>query len=169
MRSPFASGRFAILADSDVRGTKRANRHSNQDCERNVPCEVAHSGISPGGVVAAMDLEDTQNVVGNNSLTAALECDLAAHVHPEVRGTQCAVAGEDFPRASRRLRLIWNEDVDPHVRAAQALIEKLVHRVGLVAAGTVLPWAIRQQRWSPMNVPLMWSAAGDGPVHRLIG
>ena len=159
-RSPIASGRFAILADSDVREeqsvpTVTPVTPTRWDRERNVPGEDAHSGISLGGVVAtAMDLEDTESAVSNNSLTAALECDLAAHVVSEAHGTQCAVVGEDLPRSSRRSRLIWNEDADPQVRVAQALIENLVHRVGPVAPGTALPW----------NVPLMWSAASDGPV-----
>ena len=120
---PVASGRFAILTDSDVREEQSVPNVGNPsiaptqwDCEDNVQAEGAHTGICHGGVVAtAMDLEDTESVVSNNSLTAALECDLAAHTHPEAHGTQCAVAGEDFPRASRRLRLTWNEDADPFV------------------------------------------------------
>ena len=56
--------------------------------ERNVPGEDAHSGISLGGVVAtAMDLEDIESAVSNNSLTAALECDLVAHAVSETRCT----------------------------------------------------------------------------------
>ena len=77
--------------------------------------------------------------MSNNSLTAALECDQAAHAPSEAHGTQCVVVGEDLPRASRRLTFIWNEDADPHVRVAQALIENLVHRVGFVAPGIALP------------------------------
>ena len=89
--------------------------------ERNKACQTLATRPSHPPCGIAMDLEDTESVVSNNSLTGVLECDLA-HIPPEAHGTQCAVAGEDFPRASRRLRLTWNEDADPHVRVAQALL-----------------------------------------------
>ena len=50
---------------------------------------------------------------------------------------------------------------DPSVRAAEALVNSLVQRIGPVLPGGVVPRALRQQRWSPMNVPLMWGAASD--------
>ena len=46
------------------------------------------------------------------------------------------------------------------VRAASQLVEALARRVGCIPDGAPLPRAIQQQRWSPFNVPLMWSAAG---------
>ena len=113
-----------------------------------------------------MDLEDTESAVSNNSLTAALECDLAAHVVSEAHGTQCAVVGEDLPRSSRRLRLIRNEDADPQVRVAQALIENLVHRVGPVAPGTALPWAkvVSNERAIDVVSSKRWSSATGSPL-----
>ena len=65
----------------------------------------------------------------------------------------------------RRLRLVWNPSVQVlghrEVRAADNLIRYLARRVGPLSAGSSLPRALRQQRWSPLNVPLMWSAAGS--------
>ena len=67
----------------------------------------------------------------------------------------------------RRLRLVWNPNVEfqvpahREVRAAENLIRDLARRVGPLSAGSTLPRALRQQRWSPLNVPLMWTAAGS--------
>ena len=93
-------------------------------------------------------------------------------------------------RPSRRLRLMWSQEqvaVDSHderlvrvrqmvqeeVRGGQpqvtdrdvhgviALFSNLARRVGAVPRGAPLPAAIRSQRWSPLMVPLLWSAAGE--------
>ena len=109
-------------------------------------------------VATAMDSDDTESMVSNNSLTLAMECDLAAHVREEGPHVVRQAQG---PGVRRRLRLTWNEDVDPQVRIAETFIQNLVERVVPIAPGSVLPWAIRRQRWSPVNVPLMWSTAGD--------
>ena len=101
-------------------------------------------------------MDDTESMVSNNSLILAMECDLAAHVREEGPNVVHQAQG---PNVRRRLRLTWNEDVDPQVRIAETCIQNLVERVGFVAPGSVLPWAIRRQRWSPMNVPLMWRLA----------
>ena len=109
-------------------------------------------------VAIAMDSDDTESMVSNNSLILAMECDLAADVREEGPNVVHQAQG---PNVRRRLRLTWNEDVDPQVHIAETFIQNLAERVGPVAPGSVLPWAIRRQRSSPMNVPLMWSAAGD--------
>ena len=46
------------------------------------------------------------------------------------------------------------------VKAAAHLVESLARRVGPVAVGGPVPRAILQQKWSPINVPLIWGAAG---------
>ena len=46
-------------------------------------------------------------------------------------------------------------------RAAQILIQELSRRVGSLPGGTSIPRIVREQRWSPLNVPLMWAAAAD--------
>ena len=48
-------------------------------------------------------------------------------------------------------------------RAAQILIQELSRRVGSVPGGSSIPRIVREQRWSPVNVPLMWAAAGQDP------
>ena len=37
-----------------------------------------------------------------------------------------------------------------------------------MARGQALPRALREQLWSPLNVPLMWAAAGDDGSHPVI-
>ena len=66
-------------------------------------------------------------------------------------------------RVRRRLRLLWNPETDlaPEVRVAANLLRSLATRIGAVPHGSVLPGAIRRQRWSPFNVPLMWAAAAQ--------
>ena len=68
----------------------------------------------------------------------------------------------EFARPSRRLRLVWDDsDAGPEVRNAATLIGVLATRVGAVPHGSVLLGAIRRQRWSPLNVPLIWGAASQ--------
>ena len=43
---------------------------------------------------------------------------------------------------------------------AANLAQGLAHRAGQVAPGAQIPGIIRRQKWSPLNVPLMWAAAG---------
>ena len=72
--------------------------------------------------------------------------------------------GEDSP-PRRRLRLLWqaqaHTEVHRDVQVASHLIQGLARRIGHVVEGDPIPRAIRQQRWSPLNVPLIWSAAGS--------
>ena len=75
-------------------------------------------------------------------------------------------------RRRRRLRLTWNptgasragSSVHREVRTASHLIRNLARRIGVVARGQVLPRARREQRWSPLNVPLMLAAVGEKGV-----
>ena len=80
----------------------------------------------------------------------------------EVAMTECSdtESCESAGRPSRRLRLVWNEsEAGPEVRNAATLIGVLATRVGAIPHGNVLPGAIRRQRWSALNVPLIWGAA----------
>ena len=61
----------------------------------------------------------------------------------------------------RRLRLVWNEPPHRQVRAAQVMFEELSRRVGPVPVGAPVPRIVREHRWSVLNVPLMWDAAGQ--------
>ena len=51
----------------------------------------------------------------------------------------------------------------PEAREVEGLFRTLAGRVGVLQEGAPYPRAIRQQRWSPVNVPLMWAAVGDAP------
>ena len=42
----------------------------------------------------------------------------------------------------------------------EGLFHNLASRIGAVPEGSVVPGAVRQQLWSPANVPLMWAASG---------
>ena len=79
------------------------------------------------------------------------------------------------PNRRRRLRLNWNpqgsnDRLGPvhqprhhQVRAAEILFHELARRVGAVPVGSPVPRVVLQQRWSPINVPLMWAPAGSKP------
>ena len=61
----------------------------------------------------------------------------------------------------RRLRLTWNvpgaaSASHRDTRAVSNLFEQLAGRIGAIPVGGELPRALRQQRWSPVNVPLIW-------------
>ena len=62
----------------------------------------------------------------------------------------------------RRLRLRWSafasEQPTMHrdARAVQGFFNDLARRVGSVPRKAQLPRAIQRQRWSPVNVPLLW-------------
>ena len=61
-------------------------------------------------------------------------------------------------RRRRRLRLRWNPEAsirDRDVWAAEHLFRQLAKRIGAVQCGDPVPRALHQQRWSPLNVPLM--------------
>ena len=51
----------------------------------------------------------------------------------------------------------WHQEV----RVAEGAIRELAGRIGSVPLGGPLTRAVRQQRWSPLNVPIMWAAAGS--------
>ena len=69
------------------------------------------------------------------------------------------------PPPHRRLRLRWSafasEQPTMHrdARAVQGFFNDLARRVGSVPREAQLPRAIQRQRWSPVNVPLLWGAA----------
>ena len=74
----------------------------------------------------------------------------------------------EVPQRRRRLRLRWNPDPefrrDRDTWAAEHLIRQLAVRVGALQSDDPLPRALHQQRWSPLNVPLMWGVAEDDPT-----
>ena len=57
---------------------------------------------------------------------------------------------------------------DRAVRRAEALIDNLAQRIGAVPCGGPVPSAIQHQRWSSLNVPLIWGAARASPSIPLI-
>ena len=82
---------------------------------------------------------------------------------------------QEFPaRRRRRLRITWQEDAEVDVscmetvRGVEALIHDLAQRIGAIPVGSLVPVAIQRQRWSPLNVPVVWGAAGVSPSIPLI-
>ena len=73
----------------------------------------------------------------------------------------CSQIDADPRTRSRRLRLVWDPSVQPRVEHSNSGIEKpemeglfrtLGGRVGVLPEGAPYPRAIKQQRWSPVNV-----------------
>ena len=126
------SGRDSFDRERDV--------HTDDSESATVPC-------SPGGVNATM---------GSRFFRLADECD------DTLSDTESV--GEDSPPC-RRLRLLWqaqaHTEAHRDVQVASHLIHALARRIGHVVEGDPIPRAIRQQRLSPFNVPLFWSAAGS--------
>ena len=83
-------------------------------------------------------------------------------------GHNCMVG--TLPR--RRLRLTWNvpgaASASHRDTRAVNLFEQLTGRIGAIPVGRELPRALRQQRWSPVNVLLIWVAAGDDDTNPVL-
>ena len=47
-------------------------------------------------------------------------------------------------------------------------MRELAGRIGPIPEGGEVPAIVRRQRWSPINVPLMWAAAGRRAVHTCV-
>ena len=110
--------------------------------------------------------------VAQNRFAANAEEEEQVEVHAMSEGSDTescrgtAQGNEDGVR--RRLRLTWDDNACPSVQTAEALVNNLVQRVGPVVPGGALPRGLRQQRRSPMNVPLMWAAASDRESNRVL-
>ena len=64
----------------------------------------------------------------------------------------------------RRLRLVWDRATRRDVRETEGLLGNMAARIGGLLVGSEMPKVVRQLRWSPMNVPLMWAAAGEEDI-----
>ena len=95
-------------------------------------------------------------------IESALEFDLTQLDSDHgVSGSETESCAEEPPvgrnaHRDRRLRLTWAQEWHPDARAAECVMRELAARIGHVPPEAPVPRAIRQQRWSPMNVPLMW-------------
>ena len=71
------------------------------------------------------------------------------------------------PTFQKRLRLMWSSSAldagcgQHDARVADNFMRQLAARVGAIPRDAQLPRCLRDQRWSPLNVPLLWSAAGE--------
>ena len=72
------------------------------------------------------------------------------------------------PPPQRRLRLLWDPSVPTPAFSGirrpewwKGLFRTLAARIGSVPAGSEIPRAVRSLLWSPINVPLIWSASGS--------
>ena len=100
-----------------------------------------------------------------------VESGVGCAVQPVFPQSSARMDAEHMPRVPRispgsaeeRSRLVWDRDLElpPEVNTAVTLIRVLASRIGAVPHGGVLPGAIRRQRWSALNVPLMWAAASQ--------
>ena len=79
-------------------------------------------------------------------------------------GAECSV-----PNKGSGLRAIDDELLAPiqpvpdEVVHVLEFVRELAGRIGPIPEGGEVPAIVRRQRWSPINVPLMWAAAGGEP------
>ena len=109
-------------------------------------------------VFAMSDCSDTESCI-----------DVAAHqssartrrrLSRPIMGVSGSDIESDVPNRRRRLRVVRNDDPNSEAQTALTRLNVLTRRVGAVPVGAPVPVAIRQHRWSPLFVPLLWSAAG---------
>ena len=134
-------GRFAVFTEEDVAPKRQTFFGGSQD-DTALPVSASIAGGAQ--VVSIADDSDDQS----------------SH---HTSDTESVDQNPGISR--RRLRLMWDPDLDarrqvwhPKARAVECLFRELVSRIG-AAPGAPIPRPLRQQRWSPVNVPLMWGAA----------
>ena len=98
-------------------------------------------------------------------VVSALEFDLTQlDSDHDLNGSETESCAEDPLPANgnairdRRLTLIWSQEWHPDARTAGCMVRELGNRIGNVSTESPVPRAVRQQRWCPLNVPLMWAA-----------
>jgi hypothetical protein len=107
------------------------------------------------------------------ALHAAAQMGLGAEALPAARSPAAAVAGAGAPADTATGGAAVDDGAADQARrdviAAAAVVHGLADRIGAVEEGGDVPRAVRRQRWSALNVPLMWAAASadlDVPVLR---
>ena len=137
---------------------------------------IQRDGDCPEAVGVASVTPSSLHPSFQNRFAAIAEEEEQVEVHAMSEGSDTESCRRTQERnedgVRRRLQLTWDDFADPTVQAAQALVNNLVQRIGPVSPGGVLPRGLRQQRWSPMKVPLMWAAASDresDPVLQWLG
>ena len=105
------------------------------------------------GVVEALEFDLTQADSTDDEMPGTI-----------ADGSDESSTGSMVQRPRRRLSLIWHEEAADVVwhrdaGAAEGVVRNLASRIGAVPEGEV-PAPVRRQRWSPLNVPLIWSSAG---------
>ena len=161
--------------DVDVDGLEEDLAGRNSDVSATVP--ATPGALADAGAVSEVVPGPEEGIVVNEHNGAQVsQFDLTQRDCDTDSSSETVSCGEDHvvPQ-SGRLRLVWDQArvemhddegrVDhPTVRAAQHLIHTVVRRIGVVQVGAPLPRALQHQRWSPLNVPLLWEAAGDFPT-----
>ena len=104
------------------------------------------------GIVEALEFDLTNADSGDDAMQGTI-----------VDGSDESSTESVVRRPRRRLCLTWHEETDliwhRDARAAEGVVRNLASRIGAVPEGEI-PAPVRRQRWSPLNVPLIWSAAG---------
>ena len=70
------------------------------------------------------------------------------------------IANDKTRCSGQTARLHWQAPQVWHreARGAEKLVRDLASRIGPIPIGAEVPRVVRQQRWSTLNVPLMWGA-----------
>ena len=149
--------------------------HPRQDLQEGDDCEVGRSEK----IILEMDQLGSENYTHN---ATKAEIDVYGGnwwIHSNVVNFDTVPTRHqpDFKKAlSTMYRLKQAKDKKQHAKWLQSSSfsswQYLVQRIGPIVPGGVLPRKLRQQRWSPMNVPLMWAAASDresDPVLQWLG
>ena len=134
------------------------------------------SNPGPPRLLPRTSVASTQADSVDEELMTQLEADLSGEnrrpkVHVLSEGssgsdTESRPTGQVRRGTRRRLRLRWTSFATEHAslhreaRIVDAFVRDLARRVGAVPRGGQLPRVLQHQRWSPLNVPLLWCAAG---------
>ena len=136
------------------------------------------SNPGPPRLLPTASLATTQADSVDEELMTQLEADLSGeNRRPEVHVLSEGSSGSDTESIKangptrqvrrdtrRRLRLRWSsfatEHASLHREASVADAFVRARQAGVVPWGGRLPRVLQQKRWSPLNVPLIWSAAG---------
>ena len=177
---------FQSQSQSDIVPSPR--RHVQNSTEESqvglVEAEAASQGVECGRIAVFAEAEAVDNrqpflgglqdesvvtlpASASNTGGAQVVCIADDSDDQQSNHTSDTESVDAYP-SRRRLRLMWDPNLDmqrqawhPGARSVESLFRELVSRIGSVPEGAPIPRPLRQQRWSPVIVPILRAAAGS--------